>query len=270
MVLYKTDGRRTRLRMPSSGFLSRDRDVRRQGRDHPKLVACQRRRSTSTTQLVNSAPGGVPTAGCPTTRMRPAPSRSVPTALLLGWLAAEAVMAGFAEGPGADHPTLLGRTLGALRRDLAAAGRGLPELRQRRHPHGRPPGHTRGAAPNRSLGRDSRDRRRDRHRGGRRLVVLEAGVAVRPCQYRVSDACSGTRGAFEAKTETLGHWWRTRAEMGDDPDRGGAPTLGPATAPSLPRTASVAGRNLGPGLHRPRLRDPPVVLVGTLFLTVGE
>lgn len=47
VVLYETGGRRTPLRMPSSGFLSPDHAARRQGRDDPRLVACPRRRGPS-------------------------------------------------------------------------------------------------------------------------------------------------------------------------------------------------------------------------------
>ncbi|MFF3468162.1 hypothetical protein ACFYXB_39050, partial [Streptomyces sp. NPDC002619] len=107
VVLYETDGRRTPLRMPSSGFLSRDR------RFDDKVAAIR------SWWLANGgvAPGEDTASDLGAWRptsvrlpdrlgMRPASTRSVPTALLLGWLAADAVMAGFTEGPGVDHPTL--------------------------------------------------------------------------------------------------------------------------------------------------------------------
>jgi hypothetical protein len=269
VVLYETDGRRTPLRMPSSGFLSRDRrfddkaaTIRSWWLAHGG--AAQAEDTTGELGAWGHTHGRLPER----LSMRPAPSRSVPTALLLGWLAADAVMAGFAEGPGGDHPTLLGGTLGALVAVSLLLGAGFLSL-------GRGVILTaddlviRGLRPRTVPWDEIQGIAVERHRGGRRLVILEADGRRTPLPVpRVGRVLWDSE--FEAKIQTLRHWWRTHAEIGTAPTQA---ALQPSDQPPLPP------------YRGPRLWQKGVwalacivlgyeilvsVLLGALFLTAGQ
>ncbi|MFH7340219.1 hypothetical protein [Streptomyces sp. KHY 26] len=273
VVLYETDGRRTPLRVPSSGFLSRDR------RFDEKAAAIRGwwLAGGGVARVEDTA--GEPEAWGDTYGrlperlvMRPAPSRSVPAVLLLGWLAADALMAGFAEGPGSAHPTLLSRTLGALVAMSLLLGAGFLSL-------GRGVVLTadhlvvRGLRP-RTVPRDEiRGIAVERHRGGRRPVLLEADGRRTPLPVpRVGRVLWDSE--FEAKVRTLGDWWRTHAAAGTTAtDAALRPSDQPSLQPPLPPY-------LGPRLWQKGVVALACVVlgyeivlsvvVGALFLAVGQ
>ncbi|MET8287304.1 hypothetical protein AB0M86_15850 [Streptomyces sp. NPDC051639] len=269
VVLYETGGRRTPLRMPSSGFLSPDRRL------DDKVATIRgwwlaHGGAARAADTAGEFGAWGHTFGRPPERLgiRPAPSRSVPTVLLLCWLAADAVMAGFAVGPDADHPTLLGRTLGALvalSLLLGAAflsfGRGVTLTADHLV--------VRGLRPRTVPWAEIQGIAVERHRGGRRLVILEAGGHRTPLPApRVGRVLWDSE--FEAKVRTLRQWWRAHAEIGTTPAE--AAPQPPDQPPLLPYR--------GP---RPWQKGVLVlacvvlgyeillsVLVGALFLTFGQ
>ncbi|MFI0961514.1 hypothetical protein ACH4S8_08930 [Streptomyces sp. NPDC021080] len=263
VVLYETDGRRTPLRMPSSGFLSRDR------RFDDKVATIR------SWWLAN---GGVAraedTAGEPEARecsygrpparpvMRPAPSRSVPTALLLGWLAADAVMMGFAGGPGADHPTPLGRALGALLAislllvaGFLSRGRGVMATADHLVIRG---------LRSRTVPWDEiQEIAVEPHRGGRRTVLLEASGLRTPLPVpRVGRVLWDSE--FEAKVRTLRHWQRAHVETGA-PEEALRPALPPHRGPRMWQKAVVTLACVVLGYE-----ILVSLLVGSLVLTIGR
>ncbi|MET8410595.1 hypothetical protein ABZV34_21265 [Streptomyces sp. NPDC005195] len=269
VVLYETDGRRTPLRMPSSGFLSRDRRFD----DKVATIRSWWLANGGTARVADTA-GEFGAWGHARGRlperlgMRPAPSRSVPTALLLGWLAADAVMAGFAGGPGADHPTLLGRTLGALVALSLLLGAGFLSF-------GRGVTLTadhlvvQGLRPRTVAWDEIQGIAVEGHRGGRRPVVLEAGGRRTPLPVpRVGRVLWDSE--FEARVHTLHHWWRAHAETGTTP-------AGTALQPS-DQTPLLPWRGPRPwqkgvlALACVALGSQILlfVLVGALFLTAGR
>ncbi|WP_159064505.1 hypothetical protein [Streptomyces olivochromogenes] len=269
VVLYETDGRRTPLRMPSSGFLSRDRRFD----DKVATIRSWWLANGGAAQVEDTA-GELGAWGYTYGRlperlgMRPAPSRSVPTVLLLGWLAADAVMVGFAEGPGADLPTLLGRTLGALVAISLLLGAGFLSF-------GRGVILTadhlviRGLRPRTVPWDEIQGIAVERHRGGRRLVILEASSRRTPLPVpRVGRVLWDSE--FEAKIQTLRHWWRTHAEIGTTPAEAALqpsdqPPLLPYRGPRLWQKGVLALACIVLGYE-----ILVSVLVGALFLTAGQ
>ncbi|MET7987697.1 hypothetical protein [Streptomyces sp. NPDC005281] len=216
VVFYETDGRRTPLRIPNTAFLSRDRRF-------DEKVATIRGwwlANGGTAQVEDTAGdfgawgqtyGPLPER----LDMRPAPSRSAPTVLLFCWLAIDAVMAGFAGGLDADHPTVLGRALGGLVAIALLSGAGFLTF-------GRGLTLTadhlviRGLRSRTVLWDEIQGIVVEPHRGGRRLVVIEASGGRTPLPVpRVGRLLWDSE--FEAKTQTLRHWWRTHAETSADP-----------------------------------------------------
>ncbi|MFF2999322.1 hypothetical protein ACFVTC_32945 [Streptomyces sp. NPDC057950] len=269
VVLYETDGRRTPLRMPSSGFLSRDR------RFDDKVATIRswwlaHGGAARAADRAGESGGWGDTYGRQPERlgMRPTPSRSVPTVLLLCWLAADAVMAGFAVGPDADHPTLLSRTLGALAAISLLLGAGFLSL-------GRGVTLTadhlvvRGLRPRTVAWDEIQGIAVERHRGGRRPVVLEAGGRRTPLPVpRVGRVLWDSE--FETRIRTLRHWWSTHAETGTTPPE---PALRhPDEPPLLPYRGPRPWQKAVLALACIVLGYEILlsVLVGALFLTVGQ
>ncbi|MGW1070144.1 hypothetical protein ACWD4F_37280 [Streptomyces aureus] len=289
VVLYETDGRRTPLRMPSTAFLASDR------RFDDKVATIRSRwlaaggvsalaatagesGAWGHTEGVSGAWGhtdGEPgswghTGGRAPGRlvMRPAPSRSVPTALLLGWLAADALIMGFADGPGHALSTLLARVLGVLVATALLFGAGLLSL-------GRGVVLTadhlavRGPRPRTIPWDRIRGIAVEPYRGGRRTVVVEADGLRTPLPVpRVGRVLWDSE--FEARVRTLRQW--QHAHAGTDPspaeaapqpdDQGGLlPYRGPRMWQKavLTLACAVLGYEIFVSL-----------LVGSLFLTVGQ
>ncbi|MER6333210.1 hypothetical protein ABT298_28585 [Streptomyces sp. NPDC001034] len=269
VVLYETDGHRTPLRMPSSGFLSRDRRF-----DEKAATIRSWWLANRGAARVEDTTGGPEVWGDTHGRlperlgMRPAPSRSVPTVLLLCWLAADALMAGFAEGPGSAHPTLLSRVLGALVAIALLLGAGFLSL-------GRGVVLTadhlvvRGLRPRTVPWDEIQGITVERHRGGRRPVVLGADSRRTPLPVpRVGRVLWDSE--FEAKIRTLGDWWRAHAETGTTATDAALqpsdqPPLLPYGGPRLWQkgVVALACAVLGYEIFLS-------VVVGALFLAVGQ
>jgi hypothetical protein len=268
VVFYETNGQRTPLRMPTTGFLSRDRGfddkvatIRGWWRANGGVAYA--RDAAAEPVAWGFVRGRVPER----LRIRPAAVRSVPTALLIGWLAIDAVMAGFAEDPGAGHPTLLGRVLATLAALLLLLGAGFLSF-------GRSVLLTadqltvRGLRPRTVPWGEVRAITVEPRRGGRRIVVTEADGRRTPLPApRVGLLLWDSE--FEAKLGTLRSWWHTRTEAGTPPadaavQASDRPPLLPYRGPRLWQKALLALVCAVLGFEILLF-----VLVGVLFLTAG-
>ncbi|MFH8388239.1 hypothetical protein [Streptomyces sp. NPDC018036] len=277
VVLYETDGHRTPLRMPNSAFLSRDRrfdekaaTIRDWWLAHGGTDTDTGTGTAADADATAEPVGWGHTYGRLSERlsMRPAPSRSAPVALLLVLLAADALVAGFAGSPVADHPTPLGRALGGLVAIALLLGAGFLSL-------GRGVVLTSGHLAVRGLRSrtvpwdDIEGIVTEPHGGGRRLVLVETDGRRTPLPVpRVGRVLWDSE--FESRSQTLRHWWHTHATT--------------HTGPSDPATLEPSDRPTLLPYPGPRLWQKTVVtlvcvvlgyeilvsvLVGTLVATIG-
>lgn len=279
VVLYETDGRRTPLRMPSTAFLSRDRRFADKaatirswwladGGVSALAATAGESGAWAHTEGVSGSWGRIDSRTPGRLVMRPAPSRSVPTALLFGWLAADALIMGFADGPGHALSTLLARVLGVLVATALLFGAGLLSL-------GRGVVLTadhltvRGLRPRTIPWDRIRGIAVEPYRGGRRTVVVEADGLRTPLPVpRVGRVLWDSE--FEARVRTLRQW--QHAHAGTDtspaeaaPEPGDQGALLPYSGPRMWQKAvlTLACAVLGYEIF-------VSLLVGSLFLTVGQ
>ncbi|MGW0964787.1 hypothetical protein [Streptomyces sp. NPDC002516] len=271
VVLCETDGRRTPLRMPNSAFLSRDRRFDEKAATIRDWWLAHGGTGPAVDATATAEPGDwghFYSSLSDRLSMRPAPSRSAPVALLLVLLAADAVVAGFAAGPVADHPTPLGRALGGLVAIALLLGAGFLSF-------GRGVLLTsdhlaiRGLRPRSVAWDDVRGIVAEPHGGGRRLVLVEADGRRTPLPVpRVGRVLWDSE--FESRSRTLRHWWHTHATTDTSPpdpaplEPSDRPTLLPYPGPRLWQKAVVTLVCVVLGYE-----ILVSVLVGTLVATIG-